>query len=205
MAGRGASGETAMRRLLPIALATTLAACVAAPVPQPATTLPSGYLFGIGDPTRGAILEASAAFARPSALHGRPDAAARAVMALEHIAVTVPQDQMYRAFSPLVSLELPRGRDEVRGLLGIAPGAAPQAVIDALFAVSAALRAGDRAGAARALPPEIAPDASRTLAALDALPAAPLAALATARAYSELMALDQQGDDVMIRRMRFLR
>ncbi|MFN6953863.1 MAG: hypothetical protein ACK4PG_03605 [Acetobacteraceae bacterium] len=193
-----------MRRILPIALAALLAACVAAP-PQPTTTLPSTHLFGAGDPTRGAILQASAAFARPSALHGRPDAAARAVMALEHIAVAVPQDQMYRGFSPLVSLELPRGRDEVRGLVGIAPAAEPQAVIDALSAASEALRAGDRAGAARALPRDVAPDAARTLAALDALPPTPVAGRATAMAYSELMALDRQGDDDVIRRLRFPR
>jgi hypothetical protein len=193
-----------MRRILPLALAALLAACVAAP-PQPVTTLPSGYLFGAGDPTRGAILQASAAFARPAALHGRPDAAARAVMALEHIAVTVPNDQFYRGFNPLVFEELPRGRDEVRRLLGIAPGAAPQAVINALAAASDALRAGDRAAAARALPPDIAPDAAATLARLDALPAAPRAAWATARASAELTALDQQDDDGPIRRMLHLR
>jgi hypothetical protein len=191
-----------MRRILPIALSALLAACVAAPTP-PVTTLPSGYLAGIGDPTRGAILSAAAGFGRPAALHGRPDAAAQVVMALEHIAVAVPHDQMYRGFNPLVALELPRGRDEVRALLGIAPGAAPQAVIDALFAVSEALRAGDRARAARALSPDIAPDAARTLAALEALPVAPVAARATARAYSELMMLDQRGYDDILRRLRF--
>lgn len=184
-----------MRRILPIALAAVLAACVAAPAPQPTTTLPSGYLLGVGDPTRGAILSAAAAFGRPTALHGRPDAAARAVMALEHIAVAVPNDQMYRAFNPLVGVQLGQGRDEVRGLLGLVPGAAPQAVINALFAASEALRAGDRAGAARALPREVAPDAARTLAALDALPAAPIAARATAWADAELRSLDQADDD----------
>lgn len=194
-----------MRRILPIALAALLAACVAAPVPPPVATLPSGHLAGLGDPTRGAILAAAAGFGRPSALHGRPEAAARVVMALEHIAVAVPHDQMYRGFNPLVALELPRGRDEVRGLIGVSHGAAPQAVIDAMFAASEALRAGDRAGAARALPRDIAPDAARTLAALDALPAAPVAARATGMAYSELMMLDRRGDDDMVRRLRFPR
>ncbi|MCS6932318.1 MAG: hypothetical protein NZM27_08930, partial [Acetobacteraceae bacterium] len=162
-----------MRRILPIALAALAAACGAPPPQQPPTTLPSGYLLGIGDPTRGAILEASAGFARPSALHGRPEAAARLVAALEHIAVAVPNDQMFRPFNPLVSLELPRARDEVRGLVGIAPAAPPQAVIDALYSASRALRAGDRAGAARALTPDVAPDAAATLARLNALPDAP--------------------------------
>jgi hypothetical protein len=191
-----------MRRILPFALAALLAGCVASPPPQPLTTLPSGYLSGVGDPTRGAILQAAAAFARPAALHGRPDAAARAVMALEHIAVAVPNDQMYRAFNPLVALELARGRDEVRGLIGIAPGAAPQAVIDALAVASEALRAGDRARAARALPPAVAPDSARTLAALDALPPAPVAARAASWAQAELMALDRRGDDDPLRRLR---
>jgi|YNPMSStandDraft_1061717.scaffolds.fasta_scaffold43265_1 hypothetical protein len=196
-----------MRCALPIALAAVLAACVAAPSspvpPGGPTTLPSRHLFGIGDPTRGAILEAAFAFGRPRALHGRPEAAARAVAALEHIAATVPVDQLYRPFHPLVFEELPSGRDEVRRLLGIAPAAPPQAVIDAFSAAAEALREGDRTRALAALPPAVVPDPAATLARLAALPEAPTAALATARAQSELLALDRQDEDGTIRRLRF--
>lgn len=190
-----------MRRILPILFTALLAACAsdATLTPPPAqpttTTLPTGHLRGIGDPTRGAILAAAPAFARPAALRGRPADAARAVMALEHIAVMVPQDPAFRGFNPLVGVQLPQGRDEVRGLIGIAPGAAPQAVIDAMFAVSEALQAGDRAAALRALPAEVAPDPARTLAALDAMPRAPIAARATSAANRELTAPERSGRD----------
>lgn len=195
-----------MRPVLSLLLVLLVAACVAAPSapPQQATALPSRHLFGAGDPTRGAILEAAFAFARPDALRGRPEAAARAVMALEHLAVAIPNDQMYRAFNPLVALELAAGRDDVRRLLGIAPGAPPQAVIDSLSAASEALRAGDRAGAARALGPAVASDAAATLVRLDAMPFSAAAARATARAQAELSAMDQSDDDV-IRRLRWPR
>ncbi len=196
----GQPGEdTAMRPILSLMLALLVAACVAAPAPQPLTTLPSGYLFGAGDPTRGAILQASFAFARPARLHGRPDQAARAVMSLEHIAVAVPNDQSYRAFSPLVGVQLAQGRDEVRGLLGIAPDAPPQAVIDALSASAEALRGGDQAAAARALPRTVAPDPARTLAMLDRMPQAPIAAQATTAADAALRALDRSDDDGILR------
>jgi hypothetical protein len=184
-----------MRAIPPLLLVLLLAGCVAAPAPQPLTTLPSGYLLGAGDPTRGAILQASFAFGRPSRLHGRPEQAARAVLSLEHIAVAVPNDQAYRAFSPLVGVQLARGRDEVRGLLGIAPEAPPQAVIDALSASAEALRVGDQAAAARALPRAVAPDAARTLAMLDRMPPAPVAAQATMAADAALRELDQSDDD----------
>jgi hypothetical protein len=181
-----------MRRLLPITLAALLAACAAdvAPPAQPTTpttTLPTAHLRGIGDPTRGAILATSPTFSRPARLRGRPADAALAVMAL-------------RGFNPLVGLQLAQGRDEVRGLIGIAPGAPPQAVIDAMFAASEALRARDRAAALRALSPEVAPDAARTLAALDAMPATPIAARATTAANTELRLLDQSGGNRRDRR-----
>jgi hypothetical protein len=190
-----------MRPVLSLMLALFVAACAAGPgvPPQPVTTLPSGYLLGAGDPTRGAILQASFAFARPARLHGRPDQAARAVMSLEHIAVAVPNDQTYRAFSPLVGVQLAQGRDEVRGLLGIAPDAPPQAVIDALSASAEALRGGDQAAAARALPRAVAPDPARTLAMLDRMPPAPVAARATTAADAALRALDQSDDDGILR------
>jgi len=194
-----------MRRLLPITLAVLLAACAAdvAPPAQPTTpttTLPTAHLRGIGDSTRGAILATSPTFSRPARLRGRPADAALAVMALEHIAVMVPIDPAFRGFNPLVGLQLAQGRDEVRGLIGIAPGAQPQAVIDAMFAASEALRARDRAAALRAFSPEVAPDAARTLAALDAMPATPIAARATTAANTELRLLDQSGGNRRDRR-----
>jgi hypothetical protein len=185
--------DNPMRRFLSFILVLLVAACAAGPgvAPQQATTLPTRNLLGAGDPTRSAILQAAAAFRRPAALQGRPDAAARAIAMLEHLAVTIPADQTFRAFNPMVAVELAQGRDEFRRLLGIAPGAAPQAVINAMLATSEALGAGDRAAAARALPPGVAPDAAATLARLDALPDVPIATRGTARAQSELMDLDR--------------
>ncbi len=147
--------------------------------------LPPDSVQGAGDPTRSAILNAAYAFGTPSSLAGRPAEAAVAVAQLDYLASEIPFGPRWREFDPTVGLLLRDARQEVRGYLGVSQEAAPQAVVDALFATSRALRANDRAAAERILAP-VASNPRQTVAHLTALPLLPKANVATARAQQEL-------------------
>jgi len=188
-----------MRRTAVLALPLALLACVPAGPAPPGASLPPGAVQGAGDPARGAILSTAYVFGTPSSVAGRPDAAATAVAQLEYLAVEIPTGARWAYFSPTVGLALRDARSEARAALGIAPGAPPQAVIDALYASAASLRAGDRAAAARALSPVVAPaGGDAVLARLAALPPLPRAAAATAQAERELIRTDREGRDLLL-------
>ncbi len=189
LASLGATG------LLLMGLALGLGACTPqASQPGVTASLPPDATQGAGDPTRGAILGASAAFGRPAALAGRPDAAARAVAQLEYLAVEINNGPRWRGFNPTVGMQLQDARQEARSALGIAGNAPPQAVIDALFAASRALAAGN-AGAAQAVlvPPVFSAGGPATLQRLAQLPPLPRAAVATSRAEAEMNRTDRDG------------
>lgn len=170
-----------------------LAACDPGP-PPPTARLPPDAVEGAGDPTRAAIITTANVFAAPGGIAGQPDLAARAAAQLEYLAVEIPTGPRWREFSPNVALELERARPELRAALGIAPAAAPQRVIDSLYAASRALAAGDRAAAERALaPPEFPAGPAATLQRLSALPFLPRANFATALAAREMNRVDSDG------------
>ncbi|MBV1798867.1 hypothetical protein [Siccirubricoccus sp. G192] len=78
--------------------------------------------------------------------------------------------------------------------LGIPPAAPPQAVVDALYAASRALRVGDTMAAERILaPPLFTAGGGATLQRLAALPPLPSANFATSLAGSEMNRQDQDG------------
>lgn len=167
-------------------------ACAPVAVP-PSAALPPDAVRGAGDPTRAAILHTADAFSGPARLAGRPEEAARAVAEVEHLAVELSTGPRWVGLSPLVGQQMQGARAELRGVLGIPPGAPPQAVIDQLFAASRALRAGDQAGAAAALSPAIFPaGGSATLARLASLPPLPRTAAATAFAQQEMVRSDTE-------------
>jgi hypothetical protein len=161
--------------------------------PQDWVFLPADAVVGAGDPTRAAIINSAYAYATPSSLAGRPAEAAVAVAQLDYLASEIPYGARWREFDPTVGLLLQRARQEVRGYLGISQDAAPQVVVDALFAASRALRANDRAAAERILAPPVFPNARQTLAHLTALPLLPTANQATARAQQELDRMTRGG------------
>lgn len=178
---------TQKRRALILMLPLALAACAGGPPPETAT-LPSNYLLGAGDPTRGAVFSASGTFARPAQLQGQPAAAARALANMEYITVALPQDPlMTTRLDGITELQLLAARREWRAALGVAEGAPAQGVIDGLVGASQALAAGDRgqAGAALGSPVFTAgPDA--TLGRLAALPPLPQTARAAEMARRSL-------------------
>ncbi len=170
------------------ALSLPLLAC-GAPA-QPYASLPPDAVVGAGDPTRVAIVSSAYAFNTPASLARRPAEAARAAAQVEHLASEIPYGPRWVEFSPLVGREL-AARGELRSALGIAPDAPPQAVVDALFAASRALAAGDGAAAERVLPPPAFRDGRATLSRLAGLPPLPRTGSATALTDRELLRVDQ--------------
>ena len=144
--------------------------------------IPAAALGTNGDVDQAAASIAAWAFADPARTDGRPIDAARAVISLEYWSGTLSSNPRYANTSPLDQAEMLRARQEVRQVLGVAPGASSQAVVDAMRGVETALLAGDPAAAERALPralftlgPEV------TLERLSTLPKLPIANVATQR------------------------
>ena len=186
-------GRRAVLRGVLVALPPLLGGCAASGGPIPSVELPPDSVEGMEDPTRAAILGAAYAFNYPPSLAGRPDEAARAVANYEYLTVEIPTGPRWWYFSPLVGLALRRGLADVRSAVGIAPEAPPQPVVDALYAASRALRAGDAEAARRHLSPPLFPAGGEaTLTRLAALPPLPRAGFAAAFAARELHRLDRQ-------------
>lgn len=190
--GRAPGGRRLLWALL--AALPLLGGCVGGAPPGPSVTLPPDAVEGAGDPTRAAIINTAYAFANPASLTGRPEEAARAVANYEFLAVHLPSSPRWVGLSPLVGMELQRGRGEVRQAVGIAPDAPPQMVVNALFIALRALQAGDAEAARRALqPPLFAGGGDATLARLANLPRLPQASSAASMALNEMNRQDQQG------------
>lgn len=163
-----------------------LAACVALP-PGESAVLPRDAVNGAGDPARTAVLTASSVFQERAPAAGRPAAAARAIAQMEFLAVDLPQNNAFSNASPTLGSDFTRARAEWRGVLGIAPGAPAQPVINALYAASRAMEAGQTEAAAAALPATLfSRGGAATLAQLGALPRMPSTAVAAATAQQAL-------------------
>ncbi|NKE46371.1 hypothetical protein HB662_16435 [Roseomonas frigidaquae] len=188
-------------RLVHAALATGLllaAGCAPMPPPESVFLPPSAEGRGAGDPTRGAILASSYAFATPASLAGDPAAAAEALAQLEYLTVELGFGGAWRDMNPLVSTELRRARAETRAALGFRQDASPQVAVNALYGASAALRQGDRATAGTRLAGLAGPGGTEAaLARLAALPPLPRAASATGLARDALTRRDSDQDDRM--------
>ena len=171
-----------------LAAAGLATACTPAPnyTPQDWVTLPPDAVVGAGDPTRSAILNTAYAYGNPASLAGRPAEAAVAVAQLDYLASEISFGPRWREFNPTVGLLLQRARREVRDYVGVSQEAAPQAVIDAFYGTSRALRANDRAAAERILAPPVVPNSRQALAHLAAMPLLPTANQATTLAAQEL-------------------
>ncbi len=180
-----------MRASLALLGLLPLLACAPLGPPAPTASLPyDSVQFGASDPTRSAIYSSAYAFNNPG---GLADAAvaARAAANLEFLAVSLPQDARY-SYTPTLNGQLALARAELHSVLGVAPDAQPQLVVDGLYGVSRALRVHDGAAAANALPVAAFPDRQATLLRLAAMPALPQSAVATAAAERELLRQDQE-------------
>ncbi|WP_160121925.1 hypothetical protein [Rhodovarius lipocyclicus] len=159
-------------------------ACGPLPPLPPSATLPADAVAGAGDPTQAAIYSTAYAFNDRNALRD-PAAAARALGNMEYLAASLPQDPRY-SFLGQETLQLAAARTELRGAMGVASDASPQAVVDGFYAASRALRARDTAGATQALSPAVFPQPAATIARLQALPPLPVTANAASAAERAL-------------------
>jgi len=177
------------RRVLLSAFALAGCAAEGLTTPVPAQ-LPRDSIEGAGDPTRAAVSRVAYIFANQSMLHGRPGEAARAIADMEFLASALPSDPRYQNRDPLLPVLLAQAKTEWRQALGIAPTVPAQEVIDHLYAVWRAIRAGDQAAAVAALPPNLIPPGGQgalaRLANLPPLPRTAEAASAAARVQSQM-------------------
>ncbi len=185
-----------MPRRACLLLSLLLAGC-AMPTPPPRqepVTLPeSAVQDSVTDPTRSAILSASFVFNQPASIAGDAAAGADALARLEFLTVQLATDQRWIGLNPIVQILLLQGREEARAAFGIPQAIRPQAAMDALFGVAAALRAGQRAQAAALLEPLVgAARVEAVLAQFAAFPFLPRAANALAQAR---MGMDQMDRD----------
>ena len=186
----------AMPRLLRVAAGLALllgaAGCAemrqAPPPPPPAGLVPAAT----ADPLRAALDAAAAAFAdRGAGLAGRPAEAAQALAQLEYVAATLPVDQRYARLADSVGRDLILARDEARDALGTMQAAPAAAVMRALLAAAARLRAGDAAGAAQALPaPLFRPGGAESVARLGELGPLPQTSVALLFAQQAVARID---------------
>lgn len=173
------------RALLPaLALPAILAAC--------AEDAAFNYLGGIGDPVRGAALNAPRQFGDLSRWRGQPDQAALAIVQIEFLADALANDPYwYAQVSPLVVMQLQRAREETRQYLGIPADAAPDNVMGALRRAADAVKAGRMASAETALSgPDFTLGGAAALRRLSNPPRLPRATEAAGAVSAELHRLD---------------
>ena len=192
-----------MRYRSGLLLSLVLAGCAelqqAPPAGAPAAIVRAGQ--GRGDQGRDAIGAAAAAFAdRGRGLAGQPEAAAQAAAQLEFATQELGRDPRFAPVPDGVRREMLLARTEVRDALGIAEAATPDQVIAALLAAARALRAGNPAAAARALPaPLLRPGGERSVARLGEIGPLPQASIATAQVARQLERMDAESSWVGIR------
>lgn len=168
--------------------AAALLAVAACGTPAPApVVLPFAPSNPLADQARQAVGATAFGFAHMADLAGKPAEAAALLGQAEYLTVALAADQRWAGLAPRVQQAFAAARPEWRRAAGIAEGAAPQAVIDALFAARDGLVGSDRAAVAAALTPPVFPEgAESVLARLAALPPLPLAAAAANEAQLEM-------------------
>jgi hypothetical protein len=145
------------------------------------------------DPVRGAIYALGPEFAdRGRGLAGKPAETAEAAARLEFVTDQMARNPRYAVFPEGLRRDFLLARNEVRDALGLAPNLAPQAAIMGLTEAAAALRAGNEAAAAAALPaPGFRPGGAASVARLSDIGPLPQAAIATGLAVEAVTQLDQ--------------
>jgi hypothetical protein len=173
--GGGAAALLGLAALLAAAAAGCAELTRPPPPPPPASLVP-----GVADPLAAALDDMARDFAdRGLSLADRPVEAAEALARLEYLAEALPRDPRYARLAEGTGRELALARGEARDALGVAETAPPGAVIAALAAAAARLRARDPAGAARAMPaPMFRPGGAASVRRLSELGPLPQAAFA---------------------------
>jgi len=182
------------RRIVGI-LALGLAACTQAPgtPPErgigflpPSLSADMGVSFG-SDPVYTAIAAASAYYANaPRRLGGNAALAAQVAAQYEYAAAEL-KELRFVGLSPLTTITMDWGRDELRDVLGVRRDAPTRPVVESLVRAARALREGDRPAAEAALTgPVFTRPAPTILATLAQMPPVPKARHGAAMAEADL-------------------
>jgi hypothetical protein len=140
---------------------------------------------GAGDPIRSSVIFVASAFGWSGPLPA--PVAARAIAQMEFLASNLPQSPTLRYSPPTLGPVLDIARQEWRGVLGIAPDAPTQSVINGLYAAGNALDVGQNEVALAALSRmPFQRGGPATLEQLAALPPMPRTAAAAAMAQQTL-------------------
>jgi hypothetical protein len=161
-------------------LAAVLAGC-AGVEPPPDTAFIPAWAAPAWQGDIVAIWHAQWAWADPSRTHGAPAQGALAVAEIDYLAGQLSSNPLWVTVSPFAKIRMLQAREDVRAVLGIAPDASSQAVVDAMLAAEEALDAGDRQAALAYLSvPIFTLGGEQTLARLNALPYVQTANIGTA-------------------------
>lgn len=181
-----------MLRIALLATATLVAGCGILPITVADTARLAPGQFGTSlDPDVPAVYLAQWAFADPARTAGHPIEGARAVAAMDYVAGELNTSPRWANIPATVQLQLLRGRADVRRVIGVAPGASSQAVVDQLTIAADALAHADESAALRQLgAPTFDVPARTVLARLTNLPYVPEANYATMRAANSLFRPD---------------
>lgn len=177
-----------MRAPVAFCLLGVLAGCATLPATQETPFLPAGVYGVYLDNDVGAIQYAAWAFASSANTRGNPVAAAKAVVALEYLPGALRENPRWVGISAAIPFRMAQARDRVRQILGIAPNAPRQMIVDALLALAWNLQFGNGPAAMAVLESPVftfPPD--QTLAILSNLPYVQEANLATIRAANEAL------------------
>ncbi|HEX2944177.1 MAG TPA: hypothetical protein VHO91_24185 [Rhodopila sp.] len=173
--------------LYSVLLALCLAGCGSLPATQQTPYLPPGVFGAYQDNDVGGVNFAAWAFASPANTRNNPVAGAKAIVALEYLPGELRENPRWIRMDAAIPYRLGQARDEAERILGIAPNAPRQLIVNALLAVAWNFQTGNRAGAMQALaspvftfPPE------QTLAILSNLPYMKRANLWSSRAEDQL-------------------
>jgi hypothetical protein len=167
-------------------LCLSVASCtVAAPGQNPAQ-LPAGVYGVYQDNDIGAINQSSWAFGSPQRTFNDPVDAIKAVIAVDYLADELTINPRWVTMSPFAKQEMLQVRVDVRRVLGIAPDAPSQVVVNALLRAAWKIQAGNQDEAIRALDnPAFSMPPPRTLQVLADLPYIRSANIATSDAAAQ--------------------
>jgi hypothetical protein len=169
-----------------VILCTSTSGCGAiSPRPQ-AAELPVGMYGVYQDNDVGAINQSSWAFADPARTQGNPAAAVKAVLAVDFLADELVVNPRWLQISPIAKQQMVQARADLRRILGIAPDASSELVVNSLVRALAAMQAGDRASVQQELAlPVFTQTPEQTLYVLTELPYIRSANLATSEVAAE--------------------
>jgi hypothetical protein len=176
-----------MKTLLALLLPwLAIAACTVQPPPDTAT-LPFGA-FGTMDNDVAAANQASWAFAVPARTLNNPVDAARAAAGVDYLAGALSSNPRWIMVSPLTRQEMLQARADVRQVLGIAPDAPSQFVVEALLQFAWLWQFGNPPAAMQAIAsPVFTLPPQQTLQVLSNLPYVRSANVASSEAAAQML------------------